>query len=138
VIRVVASTLSGAARAVSFPWGTGVAGWVMRRRHPTFVDTRDSHGAGIYRIVPGVPPERHLLCVPLPLPSNSARRAEVLANPAVPCLVAALGCMDESGNLALLKEAVEPGAAPSDNLLGRVSSALAGRLLEIVTRETLS
>lgn len=138
LIRVVASTLAGPARAVSFPWGTGVAGWVMRRRHPTFVDTRDSHGAGIYRIVPGVPPERHLLCVPLPLPSNSPRRAEALANPAIPCLVAALGCMDESGNLALLKQSAEPGAAPSDNLLGRVSSALAGPLLEIVTRETLS
>lgn len=138
VIRVVATTLAGPARDVTFPWGSGVAGWVMRRRHPTFVDTRDSHGAGIYRIVPGVPPERHLLCVPLPLPTHSPRRAEALANPAIPCLVAALGCMDGSGNLALLKQSAEPGAAPSDNLLGRVCTALAGRLLEIVARQSLS
>lgn len=138
VTRVVCTTMDGAGRDVTFPRGAGVVGWVMRRRRPAFVDTRDSHTYGIYRTAEGVAQERHLLCVPLPLPSDSDRRSELLLNPAMPCLVTALSCVDDSGNMGLLKEPAGSTGVSSKGLLAAVSSDLAGKLLDLVSRETLS
>jgi hypothetical protein len=122
-----------------FPRGVGVAGWVMKRRKPFFVDTQDSRNAGIYKRIEGRPQDRHLLCVPLPLPTFSQRRKELLVNPAMPCLIAALTCTDESGNMGLLKEEPpHPANVESGKLQGAVSSALAERLLDLLSREPLS
>jgi hypothetical protein len=116
-------------REIELPWGAGLIGWVMRRRRPVFVDTMEQGTAGIYRSNPARP-ERHVLCVPLPLPSDSKYRTELLLDPSIPCAVASLSCADESGKLERLKE-------PSGQLLGAVSSELAEKILDVITRESL-
>lgn len=126
LIRVVATTLDGTADGITFPWGTGVVGWVMRRRHPAFVDTQDRHAAGIYRAVDGSPPERHLFCLPLPLPIDSDQLATALADSAMPCLVAVLSCLDEQANLGLLTGSAE--------MLRMVSSDMAERFIKILAQ----
>jgi hypothetical protein len=127
--RVVCATFTeGPALNVKLPWGVGVVGWVMRRRRPALVDVMARGTAGIYRSVPGQE-ERYLLCVPLPLPSDSDRRSELLLDPSIPCAVAALSCVDERGNLERLKV--------SGDLMGAVSSALLEKILDMITRESL-
>ena len=134
--RIVASTLDSAARDVALPWGVGVVGWVMRRRRPAFVDTKDRGGAGIYRTVPGWPAERFVLCVPLPLPSSAAQRDENLRNPAIPCAVASLGCLDENGNMERLKEAGRLGSASSGDLMRRIADELMAMTLDAIAAAT--
>jgi hypothetical protein len=135
----VVLTTNDDSRNDKFPHGVGVVGWVMKRRKPFFVDTHDSRNAGIYKQIEGRPQERHLLCVPLPLPTFSQRRNELLVNPTMPCLVAALTCTDESGNMDLLKEEPpHPANVESGKLQGAVSSVLAERLLDMLSREPLS
>ncbi|HTT75671.1 MAG TPA: caspase family protein [Candidatus Binataceae bacterium] len=118
--RIVAATFVPS-QTSKFPWGTGVVGWAMRRRRPVFVDISDGVTAGIYRAVPESE-ERHLLCVPVPLPSTSDNRNELLLDPSVPCLVVSLSCTDDSGNLERLKV--------DQKLLGDVCSELVEKILD--------
>lgn len=131
VIRVVLTTMDDQIRKVTFPPGVGVAGWVMKRRRPAFVDTHDAKTYGVYRKVKDTADERHLLCVPLPLPADSDQRAEMLGNRAMPCLVAALTCHDESGNMNSLKQ-------PDGKLMAQVCSELLTKVLDVVLQQPLS
>jgi hypothetical protein len=126
--RVVCATfVDSPRRDVKLPWGTGGVGWTMRRRRPRFVNVKDTREGGIYHSVPGID-EHFVLCVPIPLPSETSRRAELLHDPSVPCAVAALSCGDHSGNLERLKGTDE---------MGTVSDELLEKILEMVTRTPL-
>jgi Caspase domain len=139
VARVVCATFTDDAsrKVVEFPWGAGVVGWVMRRRRPALVDVMDREAAGIYRHVPGWRDERYVLCVPLPLPSDADRRTELLHDPSIPCAVASLSCVDESGNMERLKGSERPENPSSATLMGNVSSELAEKILDVITRQSL-
>jgi hypothetical protein len=136
ITRVVCTTTDGPHRKVELPWGAGVVGWVMRRRRPSFVDTSDRGTAGIYRPVPGSAEERYLLCVPLPLPSDSDRRSELLFDPSIPCVVVTLSCVDDSGNMERLKGSKAAENTSPGVLVGAVASDLAEKVLDIITRES--
>ncbi|HEX4260626.1 MAG TPA: hypothetical protein VHY76_05960 [Acetobacteraceae bacterium] len=131
VTEVVAAT-DGPGRTLGLPWGAGLVGWVMRRRRPVFVDTRQRGASGIYRAVPSLPMERYVLCVPLPLPSDSGRRGELLLDRSIPCAVASLSCVDESGNMARLMGPKPAASVAPGTLLGGIASGLAGAVLDLL------
>jgi hypothetical protein len=135
---VVSSTLppDSPLRKSERPWGADVVGWVMRRRRPTFVDVNDRGRAGIFQPVQGVA-QRYLLCVPLPLPSACEQRTKLLLDPSIPCIVASLNCVDETGNFERMNQGQGPDDDSSGTLMGAVASELALKVLDKLTRERI-
>lgn len=129
VARVVGATYTDEPRrGFELPWGAGVVGWTMRRRNPAFVDINNRGNAGIYR--QGPPPhERFLFCVPIPLPSHSPNRRELLMDTTIPCAVVTMSCIDETGNLERLK---------SETLMPKVASAVLDAVLASITNLKVS
>ena len=128
VMRIAGATFKlGASRDLTLRWGTGVAGAVMRRRAPHYVDVADAASSGIYRQVPGDINERFVLCVPVPLPSTDAKAASLLRDPSMPCGILSLSCADENCNFERLNE-------PTGAAVGNVSSDLAARVVELISQ----
>ena len=114
----------------SFGWGAGVVGSVMKRRSPVFVDTEERWMRGLYGSEDR-PAERHLICVPLALPTWSEQRNEALNCLQTPCAVGTLSCCDKNGQLDRVKS---EGNEDSGKLLADLSSDIADGLLDMIGR----
>jgi hypothetical protein len=128
--RVVCSTNLGDTDP-DFGWGAGVAGWVMKRKRPVYVNTTERWMRGLYASLDHLP-EKQVISVPLPLAIRSDRRNEALNGHYVHCAVASLSCPEPTGQLDRVKS-----DDPNDPLLAALSSDLAERLLDTIDR-TLS
>jgi hypothetical protein len=117
---------------IVLPSGTGVIGHVMKRRRSLYVDNRDATNVGIYRRVPNQPDDRFVLCVPVPVPAHAKEEGPV-SDPGIPCVIAALTCVDESGNLERLTRTHGPDGIVSDELMRRVAFDMVDAAVEVMS-----
>ncbi len=118
---------------IELPSGAGVVGRVMKRRRAMFVDTRDAANVGIYRSVPNQPDDRFILCVPVPLPTH-ADAPTTVNDPSVPCVIAALTCLDDTGNLERLAYDHGSEGDVADDLMKRVVSDIVAAAVVVMAR----
>jgi hypothetical protein len=128
-LKWIAGTHSASSpfREGTLPWGVGIPGWTMRRKHPLFMPIDDR--SAIYRPFSGCPREKSVLSVPIPAPWDMVADRSIAEDPALPCVAVTLSSLNDMPKMRRMQ---------IDGVFKAVSDAVLKSALDILMSMPLS